>query len=86
MKKKKEQKLNTFCGKSKCNCEMKSKLAKIFPYHLPNCLTESEYDALGTNATSFEELGEIYSRVFNSDNTYSEKRFEQLKRIRKEYI
>ncbi len=86
MKKKKlAKKLDIFCKGDKCNCEMKKKLAKIFPYHLPNCLTDIEYDLIGSKATPEEEIGEIYGRVFNADNSYSEKRYNQLKRIIKEY-
>ena len=83
MKKKKEE--SQFCTGTKCPCSMKSKLAKIFPYHLPNCLTESEYDCIKTKTTPEEELGEIYARVFNTDASYNEKRYNQLKRIAKEY-
>tara|TARA_R110000822_G_scaffold227071_2_gene359804 strand:+ start:227 stop:454 length:228 start_codon:yes stop_codon:yes gene_type:complete len=63
----------------------KKDLAKIFPYHLPNTLIEDDIIAIDSKETSKEELGAIYSRVFNSDNSYSEKRYSQLKRIRKEY-
>jgi hypothetical protein len=85
-KSKKEEKVeNIFCTGSKCPCSMKSKLADIFPYHQPNCLTEAEYDSIGSMTTPEEELGEIYGRVFNTDSEYSEKRLQQLKRIAKEY-
>jgi hypothetical protein len=82
----KEEKVeNIFCTGSKCPCSMKRKLAVIFPYHQPNCLTEAEYDSIRTMTTPEEELGEIYGRVFNMDSKYSEKRLQQLKRIAKEY-
>lgn len=60
-------------------------LAEIFPYHLPHTLTEDELAAIDSNKTSEEELAIIYSRVFNSDIQYSNKRHNQLKRIAKEY-
>tara|TARA_R110001606_G_scaffold370648_1_gene527169 strand:- start:550 stop:810 length:261 start_codon:yes stop_codon:yes gene_type:complete len=85
MRKKKEKKKDKFCNGGKCNCEMKKKLIKIFPYHSPNCLTDVEYDLIGSRATPEEELGEIYARVFNSDSSYTQKRYNQLKRIAKEY-
>ena len=83
--KKIEKEENIFCTGVKCPCSMKSKLADIFPYHQPNCLTEAEYDLIGSTTTPEEELGEIYGRVFNTDAEYSEKRLQQLKRIAKEY-
>lgn len=76
---------NIFCTGKKCPCSMKKKLADIFPNHLPNCLTEIEYDSIQSKTTSEEELGYIYGRVFNTDPTYNEKRYNQLKRIAKEY-
>jgi len=85
MKKKKQVKETKFCEGGKCNCDTKKTLANIFPYHLPNCLTEAEFDSINTNTTPAEELGYIYGRVFNSDNSYTEKRYNQLKRIAKEY-
>lgn len=60
-------------------------LAQMFPYHLPNPLTEDELTLIQSKDTSKEDLAVIYSRVFNSDNSYSEKRHNQLKRIAKEY-
>ena len=64
---------------------MKKKLADIFPNHLPNCLTEAEFDSINTKTTPEQELGFIYGRVFNTDPTYNEKRYNQLKRIAKEF-
>ena len=60
MRKKKEKKTDKFCNGGKCNCEMKKKLIKIFPYHSPNCLTDVEYDLIGSKATPEEELGRKY--------------------------
>ncbi len=85
MRKKKQIKESKFCKGGKCNCDTKKTLANIFPYHLPNCLTEAEFDLIQSKDTSKEDLAVIYSRVFNSDNSYSEKRHNQLKRIAKEY-
>jgi len=82
---KKEKQESKFCTGETKNCSMTKKLAEIFPYHLPNCLTEVEYDSINNKSTSEEELGFIYGRVFNSDSSYSEKRYNQLKRIAKEF-
>ena len=85
MRKKKQVKETKFCQSNNCKCDTQKTLAYIFPYHLPNCLTEAEFDSINTNTTPAEELGYIYGRVFNSDNSYTEKRYNQLKRIAKEY-
>ena len=58
MRKKKQIKESKFCQGGKCNCDTKKTLANIFPYHLPNCLTEAEFDAINTKTTPEEELGE----------------------------
>ena len=60
-------------------------LVKIFPYHMPHTLTEDELEAIEDKKTSEERLAIIYSRVFNSDILFSNKRHNQLKRIAKEY-
>lgn len=85
MKKKKKEETSMFCTGTKCPCSMKKKLADIFPNHLPNCLTEAEFDSINTKTTPEQELGFIYGRVFNTDPTYNEKRYNQLKRIAKEF-
>ena len=82
---KKEKKESKFCTGETKNCSMQKRLAEIFPYHLSNCLTEAEYDTINTKSTPEEELGFFYGRVFNSDSSYSEKRYNQLKRIAKEF-
>ena len=84
-KNKKETNDNVFCVDSKCYCDMRIKLAEIFPYHQPNCLTESDYTLLSSGDKPEIEIGEMYGRIFNTDNSYSEKRYEQLQRIAQEY-
>ena len=84
-KNKKETKDNVFCVDSKCFCDMKQKLAEVFPYHQPNCLTEADYELLCSDSKPEDLLGEMYGRIFNADSSYSEKRYEQLQRIAQEY-
>jgi hypothetical protein len=64
-----------------CGCdERKSKLNKLFPYKVVNCLEENEYQylknwyttkRLQVNANEQRELLLIYNRVFNRKNVFT---------------
>lgn len=74
-----------FCLDKTEACEKRNSLANIFPYHRPNCLTKDQFEIIESDESTQEELAEVYAVVFNSDVSYSEKRFKQLKRIAQEY-
>ena len=74
-----------FCLDKTEACEKRNSLANIFPYHRPNCLTKDQFEIIESDESTQEELAEVYAVVFNSDVSYSEKRFNQLKRIAQEY-
>lgn len=76
---------NKFCLDKTEACEMRNNLAVIFPYHRPNCLTKEQFDIIESEHSTESELAEVYSIVFNSDATFSQKRLNQLKRIAKEF-
>ena len=80
-----EKSKDIFCLDKTEACEKRNNLAEIFPYHRPNCLTKDQFDIIESNGSTKEELAEVYAVVFNSDVSYSEKRFNQLKRIAQEY-
>ncbi len=74
-----------FCLDKTEACEKRNSLANIFPYHRPNCLTKDQFEIIESDESTQEELAKVYAVVFNSDVSYSEKRFNQLKRIAQEY-
>jgi len=80
-----EKSKDIFCLDKTEACVKRNNLAEIFPYHRPNCLTKDQFDIIESSGSTQEELAEVYAVVFNSDVSYSEKRFNQLKRIAQEY-
>ena len=97
MKKKKKkikiEKGNVFCEGDNCYCDMQETLNKIFPYYMPNCLTEDQYKSLKDNLIdqkllsedNINELLRVYKNIFRINRTYGIKVYNQLERVFKEY-
>ena len=91
---KKKKKKNKFCKTENCNCNLKPVLHNLFPYYSPNCLMKSEFDLLKENLIDKNDLNDdskaiiskIYNRVFKQNKDYTDKLYNQIQRIYKEYL
>ena len=96
MKKSKKKKIvnNKFCITENCKCDLQPVLNDLFPYYSPNCLTESEFDLLKDNLIDKNDLNsdnkeiitKIYNRVFKQNKAYTDKVYNQIQRIYKEFL
>jgi len=92
-KKIKIEKGNVFCEGDNCYCDMQETLNKIFPYYMPNCLTEEEFNILKNNLKEIDLLSEenkdnlleIYKSVFKVNRSWGTKVYNHLARVYKEY-
>ena len=92
-KKVEKKKDNVFCEGDNCYCDMQKKLNDLFPYYMPNCLTEDEYNILKNNLIDKNKLSEdnkenllsVYNSIFKQSRTYGDKVYNHLDRVYKEY-
>ena len=91
-----------FLAGEDCGCDKrKEKLNNIFPYHLPECFTEDEFDYLSDKIGKLsqvkpkeqERILKIYNRVFkqniqmtNCGPCFLNEVWSKIERIYKEYI